>query len=323
MDHDRLFKELLGTFFLDFLRLFLPELAAQIEDASLVPLDKEVFTDVTAGQRHEVDLLVRACLKDQPSFFLIHVETQASPQADFARRMFRYFARLNEKYDLPVYPVALFTYEAPRRAEPESFGMVVAGEEVLHFRFRTIQLNRLSWKDFKDVKNPVASALMAKMGVAPKDRPKVKWACYRLLATLRLDPAKTQLIGGFLDAYLRLDPVEEREYQAEVDKASPEDKEAFMEWTNPWIEQGLKEGRERGLREGRQEGHKQGREEGREEGRQVEAANLVVRLLRKRLGELTSGQVDAICRMPVERLERLAEAVFEISQEADLAPWLT
>ena len=31
MDHDRLFKELIGTFFLDFLRLFVPDLAAEIE----------------------------------------------------------------------------------------------------------------------------------------------------------------------------------------------------------------------------------------------------------------------------------------------------
>jgi hypothetical protein len=92
MDHDRLFKELLGTFFLDFLRLFLPQLAGESEEASLVPLDKEVFTDVTAGERHEVDLLVRACLRDRASFFLIHVETQASAQTDFSKRMFRYLA---------------------------------------------------------------------------------------------------------------------------------------------------------------------------------------------------------------------------------------
>ena len=38
--------------------------------------------------------------------------------------------------------------------------------------------------------NPVASALMAKMNIADSDRPKVKLECLRLLATLRLNPAK-------------------------------------------------------------------------------------------------------------------------------------
>ena len=57
MDHDRLFKELLTTFFLDFLQLFCPELAEYLDPGSVEFLDKEVFTDVTHGERHEVDHL--------------------------------------------------------------------------------------------------------------------------------------------------------------------------------------------------------------------------------------------------------------------------
>src|SRR4026208_1820459 len=106
VDHDRLFKELLSTFFLEFVELFLPEACRYIEADSIVLLDKEIFTDVTLGERHEADFVVRAKFRAQESFFLIHVENQAHPQAEFARRMFRYFARLYEKHDLPVYPVA-------------------------------------------------------------------------------------------------------------------------------------------------------------------------------------------------------------------------
>ena len=60
MDHDRLFKELLTTFFLDFLEVFCPELAKYLDPGSLEFLDKEVFTDVTHGERHEVDLVAKA-----------------------------------------------------------------------------------------------------------------------------------------------------------------------------------------------------------------------------------------------------------------------
>jgi hypothetical protein len=119
MDHDRLFKELLTTFFAEFLQLFFPELAGYLDPDSVEFLDKELFTDVTQGERHEADLVTRARFRGQALCFLIHVENQAQPQANFPRRMFGYFARLHEKYDLPVYPIAVFSYDAPQRSEPK------------------------------------------------------------------------------------------------------------------------------------------------------------------------------------------------------------
>lgn len=121
MDHDRLFKELLTTFFVEFLELFFPGLVEYLDRESVEFLDKEVFTDVTEGERHKVDLVVKARFREKPSFFLIHVETQAQPHADFARRMFSYFARLHEKHGLPVYSIVLFSYDAPQQAEPDEY----------------------------------------------------------------------------------------------------------------------------------------------------------------------------------------------------------
>ena len=91
-----------------FLRLFLRYNSGMDHDreAAVVPLDKEVFTDVTLGGKHEVDLLMRARFRGEEAFFLLHVENQSTAQGDFPKRMFRYFARLTEKYDLPVYPVS-------------------------------------------------------------------------------------------------------------------------------------------------------------------------------------------------------------------------
>jgi len=100
IDHDRLFKELLSTFFLEFVELFLPDVLSYLERDSLVFLDKELFTDVTSGERHEADLVVKAQFRGQASFFLIHVESQAQHQAAFSQRMFRYFARLYNKLQL-------------------------------------------------------------------------------------------------------------------------------------------------------------------------------------------------------------------------------
>ncbi len=104
IDHDRLFKELLSTFFLDFVELFLPEVLSYLDTSSLNFLDKEVFTDVTAGKRYETDLIVEAKFLGQKTCFLIHVEHQSETEKWFSKRMFRYFARLYEKHDLPIYP---------------------------------------------------------------------------------------------------------------------------------------------------------------------------------------------------------------------------
>lgn len=200
LDHDANFKRLLTTFFHEFVALFLPEVGAYLDMTTPIEfLDKEVFTDITGGERREVDLIAKVRFRDQDAFFLIHVENQANAQSNFPRRMFRYSARLHEKYDLPIYPVVIFSYDTPRRPEQRQYQVAFPDMAVLQFTYRVIQLNRLSWRSFVTQPNPVAAALMAKMKIAHSDWPKVKLECLRLLATPKLDPARSHLIGGFID----------------------------------------------------------------------------------------------------------------------------
>ncbi len=59
IDHDRLFKELISTFFIEFIELFFPEVLKYIDTNSVSLLDKEIFTDVTAGDKYETDLIAK------------------------------------------------------------------------------------------------------------------------------------------------------------------------------------------------------------------------------------------------------------------------
>jgi hypothetical protein len=204
IDHDRLFKELLSVFFLEFIALFFPEVHADLDPASIEFLDKEVFTDVTSGEKHTADLVVKARWRGAAWFFLFHVEPQAYSKEPFHQRMFQYFARLYEKFKMPIYPIAIFSYNSPKRLEPDVHRVDFPGFTVLEFRFRVIQLNRLNWRDFLRQENPVAIAMMAKMKMTSVERKRVKFECLRLLATLQLNPAKMQLISGFVGTYLRL-----------------------------------------------------------------------------------------------------------------------
>jgi hypothetical protein len=119
----------------------------------------------------------------------------------------------------------MFSYDQPKQAADSKFRIEFPEFSVLEFNYCIIQLNRLNWRDYLGQANPVASALMAKMQIAPIDRPKVKAQCLRLLVTLRLDPARMQLISGFVDTYLDLTELEERLFQEELGRIEPEEQE--------------------------------------------------------------------------------------------------
>ena len=297
IDHDRLFKELISTFFVEFIELFFPQLIDYLDRDSITFLDKEVFTDVTEGERYESDLVAQVKFRGKESFFLIHVEAQESSRKWFNRRMFTYFARFHEKFVLPIYPIVIFSYSKPKRAAISQYVVDFPDFKVLEFNYQVVQLNRLNWRDFLNQSNPVASALMAKMNIAEKERAKVKAECLRLLITLRLDAARMQLISGFIDTYLNLNPVEERQFQEEISTFSKPVQEGVMQITTSWMRQGIEQGIER-------------------------EKTLILRQLKRKLGEINPALETQIMQLSIDDVEALGEALFDFSTVEDLINWL-
>jgi hypothetical protein len=244
IDHDRLFKELITTFFIEFIDLFLPEVAIDIDRNSIQFLPETVLTDVTKGEKKIIDVLAKVKYRQQDAYFLIHVEAQSYIKKAFAKRIFKYFARLHEKYDLPIYPVVIFSFDEPKRPEPNNYQVKFPGLNVLDFNFATIQLNQLSWRDYLTQQNPVAAALMAKMNIPTLERPQVKAECLRLLTTLQLDPARMQLISGFVGVYLELNAAEEEIFKDTIDRMGLNDEEGYVEMVTSWEQKGRQETQE-------------------------------------------------------------------------------
>lgn len=311
IDHDRLFKELITTFFVEFLELFLPRVADFLDRNSITFLDKELFTDVTEGERFEADVVVRCRFRDQDAFFIIHVEHQSYAQADFGRRMLRYWARLFEKYGIPVYPIVIYSFDTPRRKQETRYSVSFPDFTPLRFEYRVIQLNRLRWRTFVNQPNPLASALMAKMQFAEKDRPRVKFECLRLLATLKLDRARMHLISGFVDTYLRLSAAENRSFRNAVTAAQLEEQEEVMEIVTSWMEEGLEKGRQEGLQQGLQLGRQEGIE------------SVVLRQLERRFGPLPSSITARIDSLPEQQLGDLAVALLDFADRTALDTYLS
>jgi hypothetical protein len=170
-----------------------------------------------------------------------------------------------------------------------------------------IQLNRLDWHDFLDRPNPVASALMAKMRIARKDRPRVKAECLRLMTSLPLDMARMELISTFVDTYLRLNASERQVFDDAVAEFAPPQKEQAMKIMTSWELEGIEKGKV----------------EGRVEGRVEEAQILAIRQLRRRFDGMSEVQEAHINRLTLERLEDLAIALLDFTQPGDLDSWLT
>jgi cyclopropane fatty-acyl-phospholipid synthase-like methyltransferase len=84
----------------------------------------------------------------------------------------------------------------------------------------------------------------------PSDRPQVKAECLRLLTTLKLDPARMQLISGFVDTYLKLDAAEEQAFKAAVDTMGLDEREEVMEIVTSWEQRAIERVAVNLLREG-------------------------------------------------------------------------
>jgi hypothetical protein len=63
IDHDQLFKQLLETFFVEFIELFAPALTEHLDLTQLTFLPQQYFTDIIDGDRKAIDILVQVPVK--------------------------------------------------------------------------------------------------------------------------------------------------------------------------------------------------------------------------------------------------------------------
>ncbi|WP_163151471.1 Rpn family recombination-promoting nuclease/putative transposase [Anoxybacillus sp. MB8] len=239
IDHDRLFKELIQTFFEEFIVLFFPAMHEHIDFRHVSFLSEELFTDVTAGEKYRVDLLVETKLKGEDGLVIVHIENQSYVQPSFPERMFIYFSRLLEKYRKPIVPIAVFSYDTIRD-EPATFTLQFPFGHVLDFRFFTLELRKQNWRNYIRQDNPIAAALLSKMGYTESERVELKKQFLRMLVRLELDEAKQRLLFGFFETCVKRSDEEERKPRSEVNEMETKEKEQVLELMISYERQGMK-----------------------------------------------------------------------------------
>jgi hypothetical protein len=136
---------------------------------------------------------------------------------------------------------------------------------------------------------------MTKMSIDPADRPRVKAQCVRMLATLRLDPARGELIRSFMDAHLPLPHVEQVVYSQGMYTMTADDI-TFLKGFRAELDK----------REGERDGKLQ----------------LILRQLAKRFGPDSAQLSEQVGALYPDQLDDLGEAILDFASVDDAKTWL-
>ncbi|RUR74836.1 Rpn family recombination-promoting nuclease/putative transposase [Chlorogloeopsis fritschii PCC 9212] len=312
VDNDSPWKEILEAYFPQAMHFFFPQTAALIDwERPYEFLDKEfqqIAREAELGRRYADKLVKVWQLQGEEIWLLIHVEIQATPEDNFAQRMFSYNLRIFDKFAKPAISLAILC-DADLKWRPNQYSYNYPDCR-LHFRFGTVKLldyqNR--WSELQDSDNPFATVVMAHLKTQQTtkqllERKVWKFSLIRRLYEQGLQEREIRNLYRFIDWVMILPKGLEAEFWQEF-------KQFEQELRMSYITTGERIGYERGKEEGKLEGKLEGEQA------------LVLRLLQKRVGDLPQEVQQQIHSLSLEQLEALGEALLDFKAIADLLNWL-
>ena len=215
MAHDQTFKDVLHSFFHDFLTLFMPGIASGIDPDAITFLDPQTFTDIPEGLMRTADVVAEVrSLVGKPEIVLLHTEVQTESDAVFAYRVWEYNALLTLRHHRSVISAALLPFSRTGDVRKVCYVETLFGEEYIKLEYWQIGLRGLSAEDYKGAASVLGAALAALMQPGPEGRVELKIDIIRCLRESGLDEARLFLLVDLVETYLTLDEPEQMEYGA-------------------------------------------------------------------------------------------------------------
>jgi hypothetical protein len=162
---DSPWKEILEAYFQDFVQFFFPQIHDEIDwSRGYDFLDQElqqIAKDAEIGKRLADKLAKVWKLTGEETWVLIHIEIQSQENTGFNERMFVYYYRLRDKYNLPIASLAILGDERETWL-PQPFATELWGCRV-QFEFPIIKLLDYAarWDELEASQNPFAIVVMA------------------------------------------------------------------------------------------------------------------------------------------------------------------
>ena len=240
MGHDQLFKALLQGHFREFLELFFREVAEQLDFGTLRFLDKELFVDVPDGGTRVPDIVAEIETHDgEPELVLVHIEIQARPARDFARRMYEYYALPRLRRRRPVFPIVLYL-RGGKGLHEEEYVESLFERELLRFRYASVGLAGLKPREYLEV-NALGAALAALMNRSGVGDPLgLRVAMLLEIAEGVVEDAKKFLLVNVVESYFRLADDDAEHYRHLL---MLEGHEEVREMETTWADEMMEKGR--------------------------------------------------------------------------------
>lgn len=110
-------------------------------EGEVTPLDRELPTN-----KCQSDYLVK--VKDKyldcdANKFILHTEFQSSHDVDMPQRMMVYYARIVDKYQLPVYPVVVYLNQGKGNKKlniPDEYMNSIYDEDIMQFKYMVVKV---------------------------------------------------------------------------------------------------------------------------------------------------------------------------------------
>lgn len=303
-DQDNAWKELLDHHFREFMEFFFPTIAAEINWARKpVSFDKEL---AKLGPRHATgkrlaDKLARVWRKTgEKLFVLLYGEVQGPPVTNFNARMFTYNYRIKDRYNAQVVSLGVVT-SATKNTRLGRYETQLWGCRTV-FEFPVVKLS--DWRgreaELEQSRNPFAMVVLVHLALPRAERSlqgkyNLKRDLMRRLLQHGFASDYIRSLLRFLDWVIRLPEGLENKLDNEMEEIVEGKK---MPYVTSWERRGLKRGEEIGR------------------------LDLVLRLLKRKLGELDQRLTAKIETLSVLKLNQLGEALLEFESAADLETWL-
>jgi hypothetical protein len=307
-DFDSPWKEILTAYFPQAMQFFFPETDVLINwERPYEFLDKEfqqITREAEQGKRYADQLVKVWQIQGEQLWLLVHVEIQGKKEDNFGQRIFTYNYRIFDSFGQPAISLAILC-DTNREWRPSNYGYNYP-QTKLNFEFGSIKLldYEQRWQELENSKNPFATVVMAHLKTQqtrsyPQKRKIWKFSLIRRLYDLGLQEQDIRNLYRFIDWVMILPKPLENQLWSEYKKFE-------QERTMRYITTGERIGYERGIEEGRQEGERL----------------VILKLLKRRLGELSPETTQRIQSLSVNQLENLSEALLDFSSMADLFNWL-
>ena len=163
VDYDGLWKKLIYELFEEFVLFFAADLYEDVDFSQETEfLQQELFQEIIQEKkgRQVADQIVKVCLKNgQEQWVLIHIEVQGSGDTDFAKRMFRYYYKIFDKYNHDIVAIALLTDDS-KHFRPSQYEYASYGTSLI-YNYNMYKFSDHDEEELLNSNNPFAIAVLA------------------------------------------------------------------------------------------------------------------------------------------------------------------